>query len=94
MSDAAQAPAGGGGNKMYMLAGGILAVGIAAGVAWIMSGIGLTGFGQGIKSFMIDSRVGIAANPTLAIIIFVVAIGLGAGLIFMGAMKLLKGDAH
>lgn len=82
---------GGGGNKMVAIAAGIFAVGIASGVVYIVQGIGLTGLGQGIRSFMVDVRVGIAANPTLAIIILAIPVLATIGLIFMGIRAMMGG---
>jgi hypothetical protein len=77
-------------NKMVEIGTGILVIGLASAVVYIAQGAGLTGLGQGIRSFMLDVRVGIAANPTLAIIILAVAVMATLGILFMGIRALLK----
>jgi hypothetical protein len=88
MATEAHPPAG---NKMVAIATGIFTILLAVGIGLFIVGPGLGAFGDGIKGFMIGVGIGIAANPTLAIIIFLIPIALVLGPIFMGIRALLGG---
>ena len=86
MSADAHPPAG---NKMVEIGKGIIAILTALGVGLFIAAGGFGAVGTGIKNFMIDVGIGIAANPTLAIIIFLVPVVLIFVPIIMGIRALL-----
>lgn len=81
---------GGGKNKGTMVAGTVIGVLLAIGIGLFVVGPGLSAFGDGIRSFMVSVGIGIAANPTLAIIIFLIPVGLVMGLTFMAVKGVLS----